>query len=241
MEYLKNVLLVDDEQIIRRGIKKLLEEVIKGYKVMWEASNGYEALEIANIVVPDLVITDIRMPEMNGIDFISFFKKKHPLIPVIVISGHDDFMYVREALKLGVKDYLLKPISRSELANILSKLQVMEEDIANLTVDGESLNINKIKNLISSNLDKEITLNYISMNLNLHPNYISQLFKQETTINLSEYITKQRIDKSKKLLIQTELKIYDISSMVGYVNSKHFSVVFKKLVGMTPFQYRNGN
>lgn len=235
---LKNVLLVDDEKVIRKGIKKLLEDVITGYKVMWEASNGYEALEIANIEIPDLVITDIRMPEMNGIDFISYFKKRHPLVSVIVISGHDDFIYVREALKLGVKDYLLKPISRSELASTLQNIDKERTSNNDIINPGESVNISKIKDVINRNLEKEITLNFISNTLNLHPNYISQLFKQKTNIKLSEYIMQQRIEKSKELLTQTQLKIYDIAHLVGYVNSKHFSVVFKKKVGKTPYQYR---
>lgn len=235
---LKNVLLVDDEKVIRKGIKKLLEDVITGYKVMWEASNGYEALEIANIEIPDLVITDIRMPEMNGIDFISYFKKRHPLVSVIVISGHDDFIYVREALKLGVKDYLLKPISRSELASTLQNIDKERTSNNDIINPGESVNISKIKDVINRNLEKEITLNFISNTLNLHPNYISQLFKQKTDIKLSEYIMQQRIEKSKELLTQTQLKIYDIAHLVGYVNSKHFSVVFKKIVGKTPYQYR---
>lgn len=235
---LKNVLLVDDEKVIRKGIKKLLEDVITGYKVMWEASNGYEALEIANIEIPDLVITDIRMPEMNGIDFISYFKKRHPLVSVIVISGHDDFIYVREALKLGVKDYLLKPISRSELASTLQNIDKERTSNNDIINPGESVNISKIKDVINRNLEKEITLNFISNTLNLHPNYISQLFKQKTNIKLSEYIMQQRIEKSKELLTQTQLKIYDIAHLVGYVNSKHFSVVFKKIVGKTPYQYR---
>ncbi|WP_340741972.1 response regulator transcription factor [Sporosarcina sp. FSL K6-5500] len=235
---MKNVLLVDDEKVIRKGIKKLLEDVITGYKVMWEASNGYEALEIANIEIPDLVITDIRMPEMNGIDFISYFKKRHPLVSVIVISGHDDFIYVREALKLGVKDYLLKPISRSELASTLQNIDKERTSNNDIINPGESVNISKIKDVINRNLEKEITLNFISNTLNLHPNYISQLFKQKTNIKLSEYIMQQRIEKSKELLTQTQLKIYDIAHLVGYVNSKHFSVVFKKIVGKTPYQYR---
>ncbi|MBE1554540.1 response regulator transcription factor [Sporosarcina limicola] len=237
---MKNVLLVDDEKVIRKGIKKLLEDVITGYKVMWEASNGCEALEIANIEVPDLVITDIRMPEMNGIDFISYFKKRHPLVSVIVISGHDDFIYVREALKLGVKDYLLKPISRSDLASILQNINNEYANSDDVINPGESINISKIKDIIRKNLEKEITLNFISNTLNLHPNYISQLFKRKTNIKLSEYIMQQRIDKSKELLTQTQLKIYDIAHLVGYVNSKHFSVVFKKVVGKTPYQYRQG-
>ncbi|MEK4714616.1 response regulator [Sporosarcina sp. FSL K6-5500] len=229
---------MDDEKVIRKGIKKLLEDVITGYKVMWEASNGYEALEIANIEIPDLVITDIRMPEMNGIDFISYFKKRHPLVSVIVISGHDDFIYVREALKLGVKDYLLKPISRSELASTLQNIDKERTSNNDIINPGESVNISKIKDVINRNLEKEITLNFISNTLNLHPNYISQLFKQKTNIKLSEYIMQQRIEKSKELLTQTQLKIYDIAHLVGYVNSKHFSVVFKKIVGKTPYQYR---
>ncbi len=238
---LKKVLLVDDEKVIRKGIKKLLEDVITGYEVMWEASNGNEALEIANTEVPDLVITDIRMPEMNGIDFITYFKKRHPSISVIVISGHDDFIYVREALKLGVKDYLLKPISRSDLASILQNIDNESSVKEGLSDPGESANISKIKDVIKKNLEKEITLHFISNALNLHPNYISQLFKQQTTIKLSDYIMQQRIDKSKELLTQTNLKIYDISYLVGYTNSKHFSVVFKKAVGVTPYQYRHRN
>ena len=232
---------MDDEKVIRKGIKKLLEEVITGYKVMWEASNGYEALEIANIEVPDLVITDIRMPEMNGIDFISYFKKRHPLVAVIVISGHDDYIYVREALKLGVKDYLLKPISRSDLASILQNIDDESSAKTDLSDSGESANISKIKDVIKKNLEKEITLHFISNALNLHPNYISQLFKQQTTIKLSDYIMQQRIDKSKELLTQTNLKIYDIACLVGYPNSKHFAVVFKRAVGETPYQYRHRN
>ena len=84
-------------------------------------------------------------------------------------------------------------------------------------------------------------MEFISNALNLHPNYISQLFKVETNINLSEYIMQQRINKSKELLIQTNLKIYDIASLVGFINPKHFSVVFKKLVGQTPHQFRQRN
>ncbi len=231
------MLLVEDEKKIRKGIKILLEEVITGYKVMWEASNGYEALEIANIEVPDIAITDIRMPEMNGIDFISFFREKHPLIPVVVISGHDDFVYVRESLKLGVKDYLLKPISRSDLVGVLINIEKNSTDQIDHDPH-ESINIRRIKDVIEKNLELKLTLDFISNTLNLHPNYISQLFKQQTNINLSDYIKKRRIDKSKELLTQTNLKIYDIAQIVGYVNPKHFSSVFKQIVGKTPNEYR---
>lgn len=237
---MKNVLLVEDETTIRKGIKSLLEEVITGYKVMWESSNGYTALEIVNIEIPDIVITDIRMPKMDGIEFISLLRGKHPYIPVIVISGHDDYDYVREALKLGVKDYLLKPINRSELASILYSMRQQEYDALDVSSSKDSLYVRQIKEVIEKHLEEELTLNFISNTLNLHPNYISQLFKQETNENLSEYILSRRISKSKELLTNTNLKIYDIAHLVGYSNSKHFASIFKKVSGKTPQQYRRG-
>lgn len=236
---MNNVLVVDDEKTIRKGIKKLLEEVITGYKVLWEASNGFEALEILKIEVPDIIITDIRMPNMNGIEFIRFTKEKLPLTPIIVLSGHDDFTYVREALKLGVKDYLLKPVSRSELATILLSIDQSNKKKEKPIQTGESAHIRQIKELIEKNLNADLTLQFISQSLNLHPNYVSQLFSQETSIRLSEYITQRRIESSKELLVKTNLKIIDISQLVGYADSKHFATVFKKVVGTTPQQYRN--
>lgn len=233
---MNNVLVVDDEKTIRKGIKKLLEEVITGYKVLWEASNGFEALEILKIEVPDIIITDIRMPNMNGIEFIRLSKEKLPLTPIIVLSGHDDFTYVREALKLGVKDYLLKPVSRSELATILLSIDQSNKKPIQA---GESAHIRQIKEVIEKNFNADLTLQFISQSLNLHPNYISQLFSQETSIRLSEYITQRRIERSKELLVKTNLKIIDISQLVGYTDSKHFATVFKKVVGTTPQQYRN--
>ena len=240
MSTIKNILLIDDEKVIRKGIKKLVEDVITGYKVVWEASNGSEALEILTIEVPDIIITDIRMPSMNGIDFIRFSKEKLPSTPIIVISGHDDFIYVREALKLGVKDYLLKPISRSDLANILLNIDYPNnENDKSIEENGESAHIRQIKGLIEKNLNSDLTLHFISQALNLHPNYISQLFSQKTNIRLSEYIANRRIEKSKELLANTNLKIIDISHLVGYADSKHFSTVFKRVVGMTPQGFRN--
>ncbi len=231
--------MVDDEKTIRNGIKKLLEDVITGYKVIWEASNGFEALEILTIEVPDIIITDIRMPNMSGIDFIRLAREKLPLTPIIVLSGYDDFIYVREALKLGVKDYLLKPISRSDLATILLSINETNQKSRKEIHNGESVHIRQIKDLIEKHLNSELTLQFISQSLNLHPNYISQLFSQETKIRLSEYITQRRIEKSKELLSKTNMKVIDISKLVGYADSKHFATVFKKIVGTTPQRYRS--
>ncbi|WP_407270171.1 response regulator [Radiobacillus sp. PE A8.2] len=235
---MKNVLLVDDEAGIRKGVKKLLEEVITGYKVMWESSNGKDALEIVAIDLPDLIISDIRMPEMNGLDFITVSKEKYPSLPIIIISGYDDFAYAKEALRLGVDDYLLKPIGRSDLASTLERIEKRDKPSTEEVGEKVSVNIRRIIHVIDNNLEKELTLRFISDRVNLHPNYASQLFKQETNKKLFDYITERRMKKARQLLKKTNLKIYDIAHLVGYENSKHFSTTFKKAVGMTPYEYR---
>lgn len=233
------VMLVEDEKGIREGLKVLLENTIKGYTVLWEAADGERALEIMEIEIPDLVITDVRMPKMNGIDFIKFLMQKHKNIPVLIISGYDDYAYIREALKLGVKDYLLKPISRHELANTLDYL--LQSEVMQIDKQSYSDNIqviNDIKKIIHDNLENELSLEFISNMLGLHPNYISNLFRKHTDGKLSNYILEQRMAKAKHLLIDTNLKVYDIAFLSGYTNPKYFSSVFKKQTGVTPQNYR---
>lgn len=230
-------MVVEDEQVIREGIKVLLEEVIMGYEVLWEATNGQRALEILNIEIPELIITDIRMPKMDGIDFITLLKEKYKEVPVIVVSGYDDFIYVREALRLGVKDYLLKPINRKELTSILETISIDKEKDNNQD-NNEPVIIHHIKDLIDKNLEGDLSLDYISKALNLHPNYISNLFRKHTNLKLSDYIMTRRMDKAKELLKHTNLKVYDIAFLTGFSNPKYFSSVFKKNAGMTPHQYR---
>lgn len=230
-------MVVEDEQVIREGIKVLLEEVIMGYEVLWEAANGQRALEILNIEIPELIITDIRMPKMDGIDFITLLREKYKEVPVIVVSGYDDFIYVRDALRLGVKDYLLKPINRKELTSILETISIDKEKDNNQD-NNEPVIIHHIKDLIDKNLEGDLSLDYISKALNLHPNYISNLFRKHTNLKLSDYIMTRRMDKAKELLKQTNLKVYDIAFLTGFSNPKYFSSVFKKHAGMTPHQYR---
>lgn len=124
------VLLVDDEAGVRNSIKAKINWEAAGFRIEYEASNGEEALRILNgQPLPDLVMTDIRMPQMDGINLIKACKERYPLVRTVVLSGYSDFEYAKAAIQLGVKDYLLKPVVRSELSDLLSKLALeLEED-----------------------------------------------------------------------------------------------------------------
>ncbi len=237
--------LVEDEAIIRHGLKQLIEEVIGGFQVVGEASNGKQALELLKGVSPDLLITDIRMNEMNGIEMIKRVRELYPELYILIISGYADFEYAKQAIKYGVGDYLLKPIDRIELTQVLDQFKRRfkpDEQTLDAEDDPSSSGrhlIRKVKELIIERLDREVSLQYIADQVHLNPQYLSVLFKSETGQNFSDYVTNCRMKKAKQLLIETNLKIYEIAALSGYVSAKHFMAVFKDVVGKTPSQYRD--
>jgi two-component system, response regulator YesN len=117
------VLLVDDEMFVRKGLLNLIDWEAQGYVVAAEADNGEEALRLIPTVQPDLVITDIRMPVLDGLELIRAVSEQGGYQPAfIIISGYHDFKYAQQALRYGVHDYILKPIDEEELEQTLSKL-----------------------------------------------------------------------------------------------------------------------
>lgn len=117
------VILVDDEEIIRRGILRSVNWGDMGFEVVGEAEDGEQAIELVESVKPDVVITDVEMPFINGLEFIEKIKPEHPDIYIIIISGYDEFHYAQKAIKLGAYDYILKPIELDYLYDLLKKIK----------------------------------------------------------------------------------------------------------------------
>lgn len=116
------IVIVDDESIFRRGLRKMIAELDPDWEVVGEARDGYEALQLVGDLKPEAVLTDIRMPRMNGIQLQQMLREKFPGILCVVISGFDDFIYIQQSMRQGAKDYMMKPIEREELAKVLKLL-----------------------------------------------------------------------------------------------------------------------
>lgn len=239
------VLLVEDEAKIREGLKHAIDDAKTGFQVAGEASNGVEAQNLLKTLVPAVLITDIRMPEMSGIDLIRHVRDQFPELDIIIISGYGDFEYAKTGIKYGVTDYLLKPVDRVELITVLEqikkKLEPEEADpaLASDAVEKERQIIRRVKEIIAANLENEISLQFLADRVYMNHRYLSVLFKAETGQNFSDYVTEQRIAKGKKLLTETNLKIIEIARLCGYANTKYFMSVFKRSVGMTPSEFRD--
>ena len=231
-------MLIEDEPVIMEGLKTMVEDLIGGFTVCAEAAGGNEALNIIEQADPDIIITDIRMPGMDGLEAIKQIRNIKGDIPIVIVSGYAEFEYAKRAIEYNVSDYILKPVDRMEMAKALTGIgEKLNRDLK--ADNDENQIIRKVKQIIDDNLDQDISLTSIADKVFMNHQYLSKLFKEKTGINYSRYITGRRIEKAGKLLETTSLKVYEIAALCGYGGTKHFLSVFKKETGKTPGEYRN--
>lgn len=234
------VLLVDDEIIIREGFKRLFDWEGHDCVVIGEAADGMEALTKIDALLPDIVIMDINIPIINGLKVIQKSRSKYPDMAFIIVSGYDDFSYCREALRLQITDYILKPVNYDEFGSCIDNLRIsmFENRITVETDVPQEQTIIRMVRYMQEHLMEEISLNILAEQFHLNAQYISQLFKSEVGVNFLTYLTNIRMEQAKKLLISTSLSIAEISEKTGYADYRVFTKVFKKSEGVTPSQYR---
>lgn len=249
----KLILVVDDEPRSREGIKKtIIKESLEQYKVL-TASNAKEALEVIDDTKINVLITDIKMPEMSGLDLLRELKEKTKDPVVIIISAYSEFDYAHQALEMGVVNYLLKPIPKKKLMEAVEKAIAIDEEktkkgLINKIVDDTLLEANEYQSLnksiqevmdyVEDNFNADISLKGIAEIVHLNASYLSSLFKEELNMTFSEYLTRRRIQEAKRLLMQTDLTINEIAEKVGYQTAKYFIKIFKQYENTTPNSYR---
>ncbi len=251
----KTILIVDDEPRTREGVRKTLEAWSSGSCRIETVSSGVEALEWLQNNEANLLVTDIRMPEIGGLDLIEKLEQlKHPPV-VIVISGHPEFDYAQRALKYGVIEYLLKPLDKMKLVQAVELALKREEQIHRIermeklvdpklmeTMEHENVYNAQVREAIhylDEHLHEPVSMRDLADHLHMNASYFSVLFKEQTGLTFSEYLTKQRIQRAKVLLTTTALPIAEIAEKVGYQTARYFVKVFRELEKVSPGQYRN--
>ena len=246
------VLIVDDEKYVRMGIKGDTDWSLIGCEVVGEASNGEEALEVAEATRPDLVISDIRMPKMDGIKLAEKLLDKYPDTKIIFLTAYSEFEYARQAVRLGVSDYLLKPFQDGELEGAIQRLlhlhpnapaedKELEKEL--ICLKSKDAIENKYVQLAVEYIEKhysesDFSVGKLAESLSVSEGHISRLFKSETDTSINNYLTKYRIRKSMDYLKDINVKIYEVTDKVGYQDIAYFSNTFKKLVGKSPSDYQ---
>ena len=234
------VLLVDDEIMIREGFKRLFDWEAHDCEVIGEAADGMEALAQIDTLQPDIVIMDINIPIMNGLKVIQMSRLKHPDTAFVIVSGYDDFSYCREALRLQITDYILKPVNYEEFGTCIDNLKIalFQRQASQQDLFQEERAIHGLTRYLQEHLAEEISLSVLAEQFHLSAQYISQLFKSEIGVNFLAYLTNISMERAKKLLLTTSLPIAQVSEQSGYGDYRVFTKVFKKSEGITPSQYR---
>ena len=236
------VLLADDEYTIREGFKRLFDWEQHGCSLVGEAADGREALDKIGALHPDIVIMDISMPVMTGLEVIRLARQSAPRTAFVIVSGYDDFSYCQEALRLRVEAYLLKPVNFEELHEVVDSLKIKlgEQDMLREApaADTDRKLIRDMTDYLNRNLGEEISLKLLGDVFYLTPNYISRVFRNELGVNYLAYLTLLRVERAKELLLTTDLGIAEISEAAGFHDYRTFTKVFKRNEGVPPTQYR---
>lgn len=233
------ILIVDDERISRDYMAYVLGEMNREMKLFF-AGNGLEAVKVVEKTHPDLLLMDIKMPVLGGLEAIESIKEMIPRLPIILITAHQDYKYTRKAIQLKVSDYLLKPIAPNDLKAVLIPFfEASEQNRTNDDSEGcnDPLMIEAMA-FIESHYAERIYLEDIATRVGYHPDYFSKRFRELAGQNFSTYLLHYRIDRGKELLRDTRMSIKEISQAVGFTSSGYFSKQFNKITKETPSSYR---
>lgn len=255
------LMITEDEPLVRAGLKQYFDWDELGVHSIVEAENGKEGMEVALRERPDLIITDIRMPEMDGLEMIGNLRPKLPDVQFIILTGYNEFTYAQKAIQYGgVHAYLLKPLQYEEslqtMLSCIEKLQTKKIEAQSRSVlehhaspngnilikeekKSEDLKLFKqIEAFILKHINQELTLSMVAEHFFYNPSYLSRLFKSKLNKNYKTFETEIRIQYAQKCLLQPQFSITDVCNMCGYKSYKHFVKVFKSVTQMTPTEFR---
>ncbi|MBE1440971.1 response regulator transcription factor [Paenibacillus sp. OAS669] len=262
------LLIAEDVRTVREMLVRSVPWHALGIELLGAAEDGEEALDRLVREEADLLLTDIGMPGMNGLELIESAKALKPELACIILSGLNEFDHARQAIKLQVLDYILKPIDMDELERVVSSAveslhkereerrtlafaeQAAKDHLPHLSealppaewagsVKKKKLAERALRYMKEADLRQELALSDVAAAVGLSDKYLNQLFKEVTGTTIHHSMIRLRMEEAARLLKDPSVKIYEICERIGYSDQDHFRESFKKQFGLTPTDYRN--
>lgn len=234
------VLIVDDETTIREQLPIAFEWAQYGFEVAATASNGKAAIEKLQETHPDLILLDIRMPVMDGLEFLKWLHESPARnTKVLILTGYSEFDCAITAMRYGAKGYLTKPLDEDEIAEYLKEIsQELDAEKSSREEDASSDLAGSAKQYIDMHYMEPVTVNSLAASLYVSPAYLGQVFRKAMNMTIRQYLKAVRIERAKELLEKTSLHVYEIAHRVGFAESKYLVVCFEQETGLSPAAYR---
>lgn len=236
------ILLVEDEELIRKELVLTIPWESADCRIIGEARDGITGERLIRELAPDIVLTDIRLPGQSGLTMLENTAPQ----TAIIFTGHSDFQFAQKAIRLGVYDYLLKPIDEDELLASLRKIctelrkkEPKSEQKSEQEKSGDPY-ILAAMDFIDTHFHEDLSLNLVAAEAGISESHLSHLFKQHSSYTFLEYLQERRIRNAMQLLKNHKLQITEVYRLCGFCNGSYFSRVFKRITGTTPGDYRNG-
>ncbi|RKX88234.1 MAG: hypothetical protein DRP58_00960 [Spirochaetes bacterium] len=238
------IIIADDEEYVRFELKELLLEINPDLELT-EVINGTEFLEKLNKNIYEAAFVDIKMPGLSGLEVIEKIIFKNLQTEWIILTGYSNFDFAKKAINLGVTEYLLKPVSKSELQEVLKKIEKnmarkSGKLIIDETIEGSSETIHLVRTaerVVRERFSEQIGVAQIADELGVTPNYLSTLFKKYTHKTFIKYITEIRMKESLELLKQPGINVKKATELLGYSSSRHFARLFRESYDISPSEY----
>lgn len=246
------ILVAENEQRAREGICKLIESISGDFLVVAKASNGETALELVEQLVPDVVFTDIKMPYMDGIELIKEVRARKIDTEFVVLSAYADFQMAQQCISLDVTEYLLKPLTKSELETVLARLSARIKGQRVYLSKGDEENnslrskypdahpmVLKSLDIIEKRYNSKITQTDLAEKLGISPQYFSYIFSKHVGEGFATFLKKYRICRAMEFLERGETDKNEVAYKVGFSDVKYFYKVFKEVSGKNFSEYLN--
>lgn len=240
------VVLIDDEEIILRGLCDVVAWEKYNCKIVGKAYDGIEGIKLIEEVQPDIIFTDIRMPNKDGLYMLNRLKEQLKNKQVTIMTGFRDLEYAQQAIKIGITRYLLKPSEIEEIEEaIVCMVKNLEENQVHRIEPIEELDktdnylVNNVLDYIENNYNNKVTLAEIAAKNYVSVWHLSKLINKNCNKSFRELLNQTRIKHAKRILMEDNPKIYEVSEKVGITDITYFSKIFKKYTGMTANEYRN--
>ena len=245
-----DVVLIDDEQVILSGLKRVLPWENFGCRVAGTAADGVEGAALIRKLKPDILFTDIRMPNLDGLSMVAALKSEFPHLQIAVLTAYRDFEYARQAIRLGVCRYLLKPSKMEELTEAIAfmtgtlcSLKASDCTVEEPAPESEAAGSFVVKAAMAyleEHCTEHIALKDVAAHVFVSQWHLSKLINRHLNKNFFDILNHLRIQKARELLRDPSLKVHEVAERVGFADVAHFSKNFKRLTGKSPVEYRAG-
>lgn len=232
--------LVDDEELVLDSMEASIKWDEYAIRIIGRNTDPLAALEEITQLRPEVVFTDISMPEMDGVQLAAKMREQGIDCEIVVISAYDKFEYARKIMQLQGFDYLVKPIDEPQYNELLARLTAkLDKKYAHKYLPSTASDeLNQIILHLNRSITHKHSLKQIAQKFGIHPNYVCNLFSKHLHTTFSAYLTRIRMETAAHMLEQTDKPVKEIALGCGYEDYFYFCRVFRDYYAKTPTQFR---